>query len=59
MVLRVSELPNGAVEAAKVLGFTPDRASWGLQIPLGSICFGQSRDVVVSVPLTFPLESVS
>jgi len=31
-------------------GNTNTKASWGLQIPLGSVMFGQSKDLIVSVP---------
>ena len=52
MVLKVSGLSDAALLSAQVPGHFQSalHASWGLQVPLGSVCFGQPRSVVVSVP---------
>jgi hypothetical protein len=50
LVLKLSNV--GDVDGVDVLGYskTLTKASWGLQIPLGSITFGQAKDVVLRVP---------
>ena len=50
VTVKVSGLSDAALAAAAVPGHAFTRASWGLQVEVGAVGFGQSRDVVVSVP---------
>ena len=50
-VVKLSGLPDAALEAATVPGYSSlVKSSWGLQVEIGPVMFGQTRDVIVSVP---------
>jgi hypothetical protein len=50
-VVKLSGLSDAAVKAATVPGYSSlVKSSWGLHVEIGPVMFGQSRDVIVSVP---------